>query len=74
MPRAPCVQHGARALEHLLVRHAPAAAHEHRDAGRGDDAVVVAQVVGRVGLDDVGAELGGLAHERDDVLGVAVDL
>ena len=63
----------ARALEDLLVRHAAAAADEDRDAGRGDDAVVGAEVVGGVGLDDVGAELGGLADEGDDALGVAVD-
>ena len=63
----------ARALEDLLVGDAAAAADEDGDAGRGDDAVVGAQVVGGVGLDDVGAELGGLADEGDDALGVAVD-
>ena len=51
-----------------------AAAHEHRPRRppprpRGGSR----EVVGRVGLDDVGAELGRLAHERHDLLGVAVD-
>jgi hypothetical protein len=31
--------------------------------------MVGGEVVGRVGLDDVGAELGRLAHERDDAIG-----
>ena len=51
-----------------------AAAHQHRHARRLDDAVEVVRVAGRVGLDDVGAHLGGEAHQRHDLLGVAVDL
>ena len=59
--------------QHLLVGHAAAAADEHRRAaGDLEHARVVGDVVGRVGLDDVGAELDRLAHERHDLLGVAV--
>ena len=42
-------------------------------AGRLDDAPVVVEVVGRVGLDDVRAQLDGLADERHDRVRVAVD-
>ena len=63
----------ARALEDLLVGDAAAAPDEDGDAGRGDDAVIGAQVIGGVGLDHVGAELGRLADEGDDAVGVAVD-
>ena len=63
-PARALLQDGARAGEDLLVGHAAAAADEDRDAPGGDDAVVGGQVVGGVGLDDVGAELGGLADER----------
>ena len=58
----------------LLVGRSAAAAHEHGNAaGDLDHAAVVAEVVRRVGLDHVGAELDRLADERDDLLEVAVD-
>ena len=51
-----------------------AAAHEDGNAAGGlDDFVVDRDVVGGVGLDDVGAEFDGLADERDDFGRVAVD-
>ena len=60
-----------RALEDLLVGHAAAAANEQRHPRDGDHAVVVGEVVGRVGLDDVGAELDGLADDPADAVDVA---
>ena len=70
-PGRALLEHGVRALEDLLVGDAAAAAHEQRHARDGDDAVVVGEVVGGVGLDDVGAELDRLADEAADAVDVA---
>ena len=69
--RRALLEHGVGALEDLLVGDAAAAAQQQRDAGDLDDAVVLADVVGRVGLDHVGAELGRLADDAQDALEVA---
>src|SRR5690606_28302170 len=61
------------ALQDDLVGDAAAAAHEDGDAAGGlYDLVVDGDVVGGVGLDDVGAELDGLTNERDDLGRVSV--
>ena len=51
-----------------------AAAHQNRTARGLHDLVIVGSVVGGIGLDHVGPEFAGLAHEGDDELFVAVDL
>ena len=65
-----------RPREDLLVVDPAAAAHAAPERRRAvDDAVVLGEVVGGVGLDDVGAELDGLAHESArSSLDVAVDV
>ena len=72
--RGALLEHGVGALEDLLVGDAAAAAQQQRDAGDLDDAVVLGDVVGRVGLDDVGAELDRLADEAHDAVDVAAGL
>ena len=63
-----------RALEDFLVGSLSAATDEHRDAsGDFHHFVIDAHVIGRVGLDDVRAELDGLAHQREDLLRIAID-
>ena len=70
-PGRALLEQRVRALEDLLVGDPPAAADQQRDARDRDDAVVVGEVVGRVGLDDVGAELDRLADDAADAVDVA---
>ena len=70
-PGGALLEHGVGALEDLAVAHAPAAADEQRDAGDGHDALVLGDVVAGIGLDDVGAELDGLADDADDAIDVS---
>ena len=66
------LQYGVGAAEQLVVRHPAPAANEHRHPRRGHDASILRQVVGGVGLDEIGTELGRLPHQRHDAAGVAV--
>jgi hypothetical protein len=62
------------AFEDFLVGRFATAAHEDGDAaGDLDDFVVNGNVVGGIGLDDVGAEFNGLADERENFFEVAID-
>ena len=62
------------ATEQFLVGNPPTASHEHRDAGRNsDDLVVVVWVIGGVGLDDVCAKFDCLANKGHDLAHVAID-
>ena len=66
-------EHGLRAAQDLLVGSPPAAPHEewYGTGGLGHPPVLV-ELVRRVGLDHVRAELGGLAHEGHDRVRVPV--
>jgi hypothetical protein len=64
------LQERGGALEDLGLGRLAAAAHEDGDAARRSRSPCGRRhVVGGVGLDDVGAELHGLADERDDLRG-----
>ncbi len=73
-PGRALLEHGLRALEDLLVADAAAAAQQQRHARDRGHAVVLGEVVGGVGLDDVGAELDRLADEAHDAVDVAARL
>src|SRR5215207_7144112 len=69
------IDHPERALRHQrrgFLEHRPeilppAAAHEDRAARGLDDAMEVARVVRRIGLDDVRAELARQPYQRNDL-------
>src|SRR6478672_9375045 len=66
--------HLLRPMQDRFVGRSPAAANEHWYVpGDLDHAGIVAEVVRRIGLDHVGAELDGLPDERHDLLHISVD-
>ena len=67
-------QYRVGTFEQFPIRHATTAANENRNvAGDPYNLVIVAGVVGGVGLDDVGAELHGLTDDGQNQIEVAVD-
>src|SRR3546814_20619021 len=67
-------QHGLRALEEGAVIDPSAAAHENGGGGGSLDVeMVVVDVVGGIGLDEVCTELAGLTDAGDDAARVAVE-
>ena len=69
------LQDGLGAAQQFVVLDPSTASHEHRHVSRSlDDLVVVLEIRRRVGLDQVGAELTGLAYQGDDLRRGPVDL
>ena len=73
-PRGALSDQRHRTSKQFLLGRFAAAAYEHRNAtGSFNDLVINGNIVGGIGLNNVGAQLDGLSHERDDFFRIAVD-